>query len=216
MPAPRSSARAVLGPCPLGDQLAAAVDQLAPGAHVERGDVNRRRLAQVQELGQPLRVLAVVLVPGAEDQAQLTGVGDRHARRQRLQQVVVVAVAAAGLVADLEAFGQGLKKPHHLVDGTDLGAANDLSVLAEDADRNALVVDIEPNVEHGCLLKSIYLGNAATEFQVTRLTGASFIVSTPTRARGCLRPSHVRIGPQAASPRSPLNNRHLRPVNAYE
>jgi len=25
----------------------------------------------------------------------------------------------------------------------------------------------------------MYLGNAATEFQVTRLTGASFIVSTP-------------------------------------
>jgi hypothetical protein len=29
----------------------------------------------------------------------------------------------------------------------------------------------------------MYLGNAATEFQVTRLTEASFIVSTPTRAR---------------------------------
>jgi hypothetical protein len=42
-----------------------------------------------------------------------------------------------------------------------------------------LVVDIEPDVEHGCLLKSLYLGNAATEFLVTRLTGASFIVSTP-------------------------------------
>jgi hypothetical protein len=29
----------------------------------------------------------------------------------------------------------------------------------------------------------MYLGNAANEFQVTRLTGASFIVSTPKRAR---------------------------------
>jgi hypothetical protein len=28
-------------------------------------------------------------------------------------------------------------------------------------------------------LKSMYLGNAANEFQVTRLTGAYFIVSTP-------------------------------------
>jgi hypothetical protein len=51
--------------------------------------------------------------------------------------------------------------------------------LAEDADREALVVDIEPDGEQSCLLKSMDLGNAATMFQVTRLTGASFIVSTP-------------------------------------
>jgi hypothetical protein len=50
----------------------------------------------------------------------------------------------------------------------------------------ALVVDIEPDVEHGCLLKSLYLGNAATEFQVTQLTGAFFIVSTPMHVRRCL------------------------------
>jgi hypothetical protein len=43
----------------------------------------------------------------------------------------------------------------------------------------------------------------------------SFGPTTPTRARGCLRPSRVRIGPQAAAPRSPLNSRHPRPVNAY-
>ena len=58
--------------------------------------------------------------------------------------------------------------------GCDLGPG-----LAEDADRDALVVDIEPDVEQGCLLKSLELGNAANEFQVTRLTEASFIVSTP-------------------------------------
>ena len=34
-------------------------------------------------------------------------------------------------------------------------------------------------MEHVCLLKSMYLGTAATEFHVTRLTEASFIVSTP-------------------------------------
>jgi hypothetical protein len=45
-----------------------------------------------------------------------------------------------------------------------------------------LVVDIETDVEHGCLLKSMYLGTAATGFEVTRLTEASFMVSTPTRA----------------------------------
>jgi hypothetical protein len=44
-------------------------------------------------------------------------------------------------------------------------------------------VDIETDVEHGCLLKSLSLGNAATEFQVTRPTGASFIVSTPKQSR---------------------------------
>jgi hypothetical protein len=43
-------------------------------------------------------------------------------------------------------------------------------------------VDIETDVEHGCLLKSMALGTAATGFQVTRLTEASFIVSTPRRA----------------------------------
>jgi hypothetical protein len=32
--------------------------------------------------------------------------------------------------------------------------------LAEDADRDAIVVDIEPDVEQGCLLKSLDLGNA--------------------------------------------------------
>jgi hypothetical protein len=95
---------------------------------------------------------------------------------------MVVAVAAAGLVADLEAVGQGLEDLHHLVDGAHSGTTDDLASLAEHAKRDALVVDIETDVEHGCLLKSMYLGNAATEFQVTRLTETSFIVSTPTRA----------------------------------
>jgi hypothetical protein len=54
-----------------------------------------------------------------------------------------------------------------------LGAADDLPGLAEDADRDALVVDIETDGEHGCLLKSMDLGTAATEFQVIRLTEAS-------------------------------------------
>src|SRR5262245_710315 len=88
-----------------------------------------------------------------------------------LQGGVVVARPPAGLVADLEAIGQALEDSHHLVDGAALGAADDLPGLAEGADRDALVVDIETDVEHACLLKSLYLGNAATEFQVTRLTG---------------------------------------------
>jgi len=39
------------------------------------------------------------------------------------------------------------------------------------------------------------LENAATVFQVTRLTGASFIVSTPTRAG---RLSHASVDPTEA------------------
>src|SRR5262245_6973064 len=64
------------------------------------------RLAEVEQLGQALGVVAVVLVLGSEDQAQLAGVGHQDPDGQRFEQVVVVAVAAAGLVAHLEAVGQ--------------------------------------------------------------------------------------------------------------
>lgn len=96
--------------------------------------------------------------------------------------IQVMAVAVAGLVADLEAVGRRLEDPHHLVDGAALGPADDLPGLAEDADRDALIVDIETGVEHGCLLNSLDLGTIATGFQVTRLTGASLKVSTPSHA----------------------------------
>jgi hypothetical protein len=85
-------------------------------------------------------------------------------------------------MADLEAVRQHLQVPHHLVDGADLGAANHLPGFAEDADRDALVVEIEPDIEHVCLLKSMYIGTAATELHVTGLTEASFIVSTPKQS----------------------------------
>jgi hypothetical protein len=91
----------------------------------------------------------------------------------RFEQVVVMAVAAARLVADREVVGQRLEDPHHLVEGADLGAADDRPSLAEDADRDPLVVDLETDVKQGCLLKSRDLGTAATGFQVTRLTEAS-------------------------------------------
>src|SRR5262249_9196116 len=147
--------------------------------NISRRHVHRRRLPQVEQFGQPLGVLAVILVLRSEDQPQSPGMRHRDPRGDRAQQVVIVAVAATGLVADLEAVGQRLEDPDHLVDGADLGAASDLPGLAEDADRDALVVNIEPHVEHSRLLKSMYLGNVATVFQVTRLTEASFIVSTP-------------------------------------
>jgi hypothetical protein len=39
-------------------------------------------------------------------------------------------------------------------------------------------VDLETDVEQGCLLKSMELGTAATGLHGTRLTEASFIVAT--------------------------------------
>src|SRR5262249_26766490 len=95
--------------------------------------------------------------------------------------------------------------PYHLVDRADLGAAGHLPGLVEGADRDALVVDVEADVEHGCLLKSLYLGNAATGFQVTGPTGASFIVSTPRSDRpgasfGCAGGTPVRrLAPMATA-----------------
>ncbi len=53
---------------------------------------------------------------------------DEHARGDRTQQVVVVAIAAAALVADLETVRQGLEDPLRLVDGADPGAAGDSPV----------------------------------------------------------------------------------------
>src|SRR5579864_1659004 len=38
----------ILGPCPLGNYLAAAVDQLTPGSYLGLGYMHRRRLPQVQ------------------------------------------------------------------------------------------------------------------------------------------------------------------------
>jgi hypothetical protein len=94
---------------------------------------------------------------------------------------MVVAVPAGGLRVDLQAVRQRLEDPHHLVDGTDLVAGNDLSCLPEDAARDMLVVDIETELEHACLLRSVYLGTAAAGFHVRRLTEASFKVSAPTQ-----------------------------------
>src|SRR5579864_1921890 len=97
---------------------------------------------------------------------------DQDPRGQRAQQVVVVAVPATRLVADLEAIGQALEDSHHLVDRPYLGAAGDLPRLAEHAERNAFAVDIEPDEEHECLLKLGYVRTSTTVFHVTRLTEA--------------------------------------------
>jgi hypothetical protein len=113
--------------------------------------VDRRRLAQVQQLRQPLGVVPVVLVLRPEDQPQLGGVGHQDPGRQRAEQVVVVPVPAARLVAHLEAVRQPLQHSQHLLDPADLRPVDDLPGLVEGADGDAGVVDVEPDVQHGCL-----------------------------------------------------------------
>jgi hypothetical protein len=59
---------------------------------------------------------------------------------------MVMAVVAAGLVADLEAIRRDLEDPHYLVDGADPRWADDSPGLAEHADRDAFVADIETDL----------------------------------------------------------------------
>src|SRR5262245_4256978 len=98
---------------------------------------------------------------------------------QGAEQVVVVAIPATGLIADLEAIRQTFEDAHHFVNRPHLRAAGDLTRLAEHAQRDAFAVDVEADVKHKCLLKPVYVRTSATKFHVTRLTEASFIVSTP-------------------------------------
>jgi hypothetical protein len=72
----------------------------------------------------------------------------------RPQQVVVVAIPATGLLADLEAIWQPFEESYHLLDGAHLGATDNLPSLAEHAHGDPLAVDIKPDVKHQYLLKS--------------------------------------------------------------
>jgi hypothetical protein len=81
-------------------------------------------------------------------------VGSEPPRGQRLQQAVVVAVEAGGLVAEVEAVGEAPEDAQHLLEALHLGAVGELPRLAEHADCDALAVDVEADVEHGYLSKS--------------------------------------------------------------
>jgi hypothetical protein len=59
-----------------------------------------------------------------------------------------MAVATAGLVADLEAVGQVLEEAPHLLDAAHSRALDDLPGLAEHAEGDVLGVDVEPDVKH--------------------------------------------------------------------
>jgi hypothetical protein len=77
--------------------------------------------------------------------------GDQDARRERAEQVVVVAVPSARLVADLEPVTQPAEGPEHVLDPADVRPVDDLSGLVQRANREACAVDVEPDVEHDCL-----------------------------------------------------------------
>src|SRR5690348_6464746 len=88
-----------------------------------------------------------------------------------------MAIAAAGLVTDLEAVRQPPEDAQHLLDAAHASTPNELAVLVEHADGDALGVDVESDVKHGNLLKSECVRTSTSWSHVTRLTEASFIVS---------------------------------------
>src|SRR5262249_33537906 len=57
-------------------------------------------------------------------------------------------VAAARLVADLEAVGPAGQDAQQILEAAHLGAMDHLALLVEGADRDALGVDIETDVKH--------------------------------------------------------------------
>ena len=97
-------------------------------------------------------------------------------RRRWTEQVVVVAVAAAVSGGP----GSGRAGRRGLISSMVRTWAWATRSLAEGHDRDAAVVDIEPDVEHDCLLKS--LPSEPATVQVTRLTGG-FLHSFNTDAQ---------------------------------
>src|SRR5262245_52466459 len=84
----------------------------------------------------------------SKNQPQLARMSHQDPRRQRLQQVVEVAIPTTGLVADLEPIGQSLEDLHHLRDASHAGAMGHLSRLSQGADRNMLRVNVQSDVKH--------------------------------------------------------------------
>jgi hypothetical protein len=117
-------------------------------------------------------------------------VGHEDPGGQRLEQVVVVAVAATGLKADLEAVGQAGQDAHQVLEAPHLGAMDYLPLLIKGAERDAPGVDGEADVKHKAPPEAEERENHPW-FHVIRLTEASFIVSRRGAIRGCLWHSDV-------------------------
>jgi hypothetical protein len=95
-----TAADLVLGPHHLGHHALPQDDQRSPGADVDVWHVHRRDHVQQQQLGQLVRIDAIVLAFAPVDQPQLRRVGDGHVCGQRADRFVEMAVAAGGLVAN--------------------------------------------------------------------------------------------------------------------
>src|SRR5262245_43354461 len=95
---------------------------------------------------------------------------DQGPRRQRVQQVVVAAVAAAGLVADLGAVGQAVQDAEQRLEAAHLATAHQQPGFVEYADRYTRGMDVESYVIHKDLRKSGLARAQTTYLQVTRLT----------------------------------------------
>ncbi|MCH7686742.1 MAG: hypothetical protein IH899_08690 [Planctomycetes bacterium] len=84
----------------------------------------------------------------AIDQLQQPRMRDRHSRRERREQFVIMPVTTTGLVADREAIGQFFEHVHHLIHLPHLQLPLDFSVVIQDTNENVLDVNVESNVQH--------------------------------------------------------------------
>ena len=73
---------------------------------------------------------------------------DRHSRRERREQFVIMPVTTTGLVADREAIGQFFEHVHHLIHLPHLQLPLDFSIVIQNANENVLDVNVESNVQH--------------------------------------------------------------------
>jgi hypothetical protein len=108
--------------------------------------MDNRDLTQIQKFGQTLGVVAIVFVFRSVNQPELTRVSDKYSLRNGSKQVVKVAIATAGLVADFKSVFLSFKNLHHLVDRSNFLSTDHLTCLVENADEDVLAVDIESNV----------------------------------------------------------------------
>jgi hypothetical protein len=152
-----------------------------PGADIGRGDMDSGNFVEIQQLGQLLGIVAVVLPFGAEDHFEQSGVSDQDPGRDLRELFEDVAVAGAGFVDDLERLLEASEPVEKLIELADLPSVVNLSVAVEDANSDLFGVEIESDVQHGCLLRT---GDRETQhIPRYRPTEASFIGSRRSRRR---------------------------------
>src|SRR5262245_39848853 len=150
--------------------IAKAVRVIHEGGHrFGRADPHSRDATQLTDGGSVPRLTAQLLLEAAalaverldllqqqvppqllreRGQVELTEPGQALLRPESGMPGGVVAVATTGLVADLEAVGQGLEKPQDLVQAAHLAALDELPLLAEHAEGDTRRVNIQTDVKH--------------------------------------------------------------------